>query len=75
MGLSTAQFAFEASGLLKEMYVPIMAAILGISTLKALAVSGWYMHLVEEPRAVTYVAIAAVIGVIALTAGAAYSIT
>ena len=75
MVFSTVQFGFEASGLIKEMYLPILVVIMALSTIKALAVSGYYMHLVDEPRAVTYIAVAGTVGVIALTAGAAYSIT
>lgn len=75
MIISTIQFVFEASGLLEEMYVPILAVIFLLSSIKAAGVMGWFMHLREEPRALTYIVLAGVIGVLALTAGAAYSIT
>ena len=75
MVISTVQFVFEVSGLLSEYYLPILGVIMILSTLKALAVAGWYMHMLEEPRAITYIALAGVLGVVALTAGAAYSIT
>jgi cytochrome c oxidase subunit 4 len=72
--LTTLQFALE-SVLLDELYGFTMAVILVISTVKAATVAGWYMHLIDEPRAVTYIAIAGLLGVVALTAGAAYSVT
>lgn len=75
MVISTVQFVFEASGLLSEYYLPILAIIMILSSLKALVVAGWYMHMLEEPRAITYIALAGVLGVLALTAGAAYSVT
>jgi len=74
MVLSTVQYVMELL-LVDELYFVAMAAILGVSTVKAIAVSGWYMHAFEEPRAIRLLAISAVIGVLALTAGAAYSIT
>jgi cytochrome c oxidase subunit 4 len=73
MVISTTQFAVEEIGVLENNYWPVLGVILVLSTLKALAVAGWYMHLYEEPRAVSYIAVAGVIGVVALTAGAAYS--
>lgn len=73
MLISTIQFAFEISGLLSQYYVPIMAVIMVLSTAKAVAVAGWYMHMIDEPRAITYLAMGGVLCVIALTAGAAYS--
>jgi len=73
VGFTTAQFVLEEF-LLDELYGITMALILTISTVKAAAVAGWYMHVVEEPRAITYLALAGVLGVIALTAGAAYSV-
>jgi cytochrome c oxidase subunit 4 len=75
MAFSTVQFVFEFSGLLEDNYGPIMAVILVLSVLKAMAVAGWYMHIIEEPRSITYIALAGVLGVIALTVGATYSIS
>jgi cytochrome c oxidase subunit 4 len=45
-----------------------------ISTIKALLVAGYFQHLVHEPRAVSYLMVGALVGVLTLTAGAAYSI-
>ena len=72
--ITTVQFLLEIV-LVSEMYAVGFAVVLGLSTVKALAVAGWYMHMIEDPRALTYVALAGVLGVLALTAGAAYSIT
>lgn len=74
MAISTTQAALEGLGLLEDFYWPVLGLILALSSLKALAVSGWYMHLREEPRSVTYVALAGLVCVIALTAGASYSV-
>ena len=71
--ISTTQFLVES--LLPEgLYWIGLVAILLLSAMKATAVAGWYMHLVEEPRSVTYLAIGGVLCVIALTAGAGYSV-
>jgi len=75
MALSTVQALFEYTGFLEAAYYPAMGVILVLSTVKAMAVAGYYMHLREEPRAISYIALAGLIGVVALTAGAAYSIT
>lgn len=75
MVISTVQFVFEISGLLSEYYAPIMAVIMVLSTAKAVVVAGWYMHMLEEPRAITYITMGGVFCVIALAAGAMYSMT
>ena len=75
MTLSTIQAGLEFTGLLEEFYVPILGIILLLSTIKAVSVAGWYMHVFDEPRAISYLALGAVLGVLALIAGAAYSIT
>jgi cytochrome c oxidase subunit 4 len=74
MALSTVQFLFEVTGLLEDLYFPIMAVILGLSTFKALAVAGWYMHVIEEPRSIMYLGLTGLLCVVALTAGAGYSV-
>lgn len=74
MMVSTLQAAFEYTGLLEEFYWGALVVILILSTIKASVVAGWYMHVREEPRAIAYLALAGVIGVVALTAGAAYSV-
>jgi cytochrome c oxidase subunit 4 len=72
--LTTTQFVLEKV-LIDEVYWIALGIIMALSTIKAMAVAGWYMHMIEEPRAITYVALAGVMGVVALTAGAAYSVT
>jgi cytochrome c oxidase subunit 4 len=71
--ISTTQFVVE-SFLPEGLYWFGLVAILLLSTMKAVAVAGWYMHLIEEPRAVTYLAMGGVLCVVALTAGAGYSV-
>lgn len=71
--ISTTQFILEKT-LLHNLYWAGLVAILVLSTMKAIAVAGWYMHLIEEPRSLTYLAMAGVLGVVALTAGAGYSV-
>ena len=72
--ITTVQYILEQV-LVSEMYALGFTVVLGLSTVKALAVAGWYMHMIEDPRALTYVAAAGVLGVLALTAGAAYSVS
>ena len=72
-GITTVQFVLEFV-LVEEMYGVAFAVILTLSTIKALAVAGWYMHLFDEPRSVSYIALGGLLCVLALTAGASYSI-
>jgi cytochrome c oxidase subunit 4 len=76
MVLSTTQFLIEQMGLVAEQgtYALGFGLIIGISSLKALGVAGYYMHLRDEPRAISYIALGGLICVLALTAGAGYSI-
>mgnify|MGYP000097277863 CR=1 FL=1 len=55
-------------------YWLIFGAIMVVSFVKAGAVAGYYMHLREEPRAVSYVMLIGLFGALALTIAAAYSI-
>jgi len=72
--LTTMQYVIESVAL-DEMYWIALGVIVTISSVKAVAVAGWYMHVFEEPRSIAYLALAGVLGVVALTAGAAYSVT
>ena len=72
-GFTTVQYLLEQF-LVDEVYWIALAVILGISTIKALSVAGWYMHLFDEPRSIAYIAFAGLLCVVALTAGAAYSV-
>jgi len=78
MVISTVQFALEWAVLDRELidmgYWVIFWIVIVMSSIKAVAVAGWYMHMLEEPRAITYLAMAGLLCVIALTAGAGYSV-
>lgn len=67
------EFLIEDYGV--GLYWVAFGLILTLSSIKAVGVAAWYMHMLEEPRAITYIAIAGLLGVMALTAGAAYSVT
>ena len=72
--VATAQAAIEAIGLLEAAYWAAFALIMVLSLAKAVFVAGYYQHLRFEPRSVTYLVLGSSIVVLALTAGAAYSI-
>ncbi|MFC7068342.1 cytochrome C oxidase subunit IV family protein [Halobaculum lipolyticum] len=72
--LATAQVLIEQAGFLDEVYWTAFAAIMALSAVKALFVVGYYQHLKFEPRAVALVVFAGLLGALALTAAAAYSI-
>jgi len=57
-----------------EMYVAATGIIVVLSFVKAGFVAGWYQHLVDEPRSVTYLYLTGLLGALALTVAAAYSI-
>jgi len=80
--ITTVQFGIEALVLPgteeiagnESVYWAGFGVVLALSSIKAIAVAGWYMHLLDEPRSITYIAVAGLLGVLALTAGASYSI-
>lgn len=74
MVLSTTQALMEMQGWLEQNYWLIFGAIMVLSTIKAVVVAGWYQHLRYEPRSVTYMMLASLLAVVALTAAASYSI-
>ena len=74
MVVSTVQAVIEELELFGDQVLLALLVILGLSVIKAVTVAGWYMHLVEEPRSVTYLALSGVLCVVALTAGAGYSV-
>ena len=74
MAFSTTQALVEVTGLLESAYWVAFAAIMVLSTVKAVMVAGWFQHLRYEPRSVTYLTATALIVVLALTTAAAYSI-
>lgn len=70
--VATLQVVLE--GFLEANYWLIFGAIMVVSFLKAGTVAGYYMHLREEPRAVSYLMLLGLFGALALTIAAAYSI-
>lgn len=72
--ITTLQYLLEIV-LVSEVYWIGFAVVMVLSSVKAVGVAAWYMHMIDEPRAITYIAIAGLLGVVALTAGAAYSVT
>jgi cytochrome c oxidase subunit 4 len=74
MIFSTLQAVFEMTGILETAYWAGLGIIMVLSTIKALLVAGYFQHLRHEPRALSYLMLGALVAVVALTAGAAYSI-
>jgi cytochrome c oxidase subunit 4 len=71
---SSAQALFEFAGFLEEAYWVALGVILVLSSIKALLVAGYFQHLRHEPRSVSVLILGALVAVLALTAGATYSI-
>jgi len=57
-----------------QTYWLVFGGIMVLSFAKAAGVAGYYMHLRDEPRSVTYVILVGLFGALALTIAAAYSI-
>jgi len=74
MVFSTSQALFEFTGILDRAYWFALGVIMVLSTIKAVLVAGWFQHLRHEPRSVSFLVAGALVAVLALTAGAAYSI-
>lgn len=72
--VATAQAVVEGLGILDAAYWPAFALIMVLSFVKAVLVAGYYQHMRSEPRAITYLVLGSFVVVLALTAGAAYSI-
>jgi cytochrome c oxidase subunit 4 len=73
--LATAQVAVEYAGFLESMYWVALGAILALSLVKAVAVAGYYQHLLYEPRSISYLVGIGLLAAIALAVAASYSIT
>lgn len=71
--LATAQVAIERLGIV-ENYWLLLGIIAALSMVKAVFVAGYYQHLVWEPRSVSYLMLIGLVGFIALTVAASYSI-
>jgi cytochrome c oxidase subunit 4 len=72
--LATAQVAVEEM-LVESAYWTALGLIMVVSFVKALFVAGYYMHMREEPRSITYLMVGSLIVVLALTVAASYSIS
>ncbi len=70
--LGTAKFVFFE---LPFAYEVAMGATIVLAVIKSLLIAGWYQHLVDEPRSVTYVMVIAVFMVFLLPIAAGFSIT
>ena len=58
----------------EEAYWVGFAAIMVVSSAKAVLVAAYYQHLRWEPRSITYVLLVGLVAALALTAAAGYSI-
>ena len=72
MALGTAKFIFFEFDFFTYSMAMAGTALLAIS--KSLLIAGYYQHLVEEPRVITYMVGTAVFMVFLLTIAAGYSI-
>lgn len=73
--LATAQVVVEYAGFLDSMYWVALGAIMALSLVKALAVAGYYQHLLYEPRSISYLIGIGLLAAVALAVAASYSIT
>jgi len=71
--VATGQVVLEEF-LTEEVYWIVFGAIMIVSFAKAAVVAGYYMHLREEPRSVSYVVLIGLFAALTLTVAAAYSI-
>lgn len=69
---ATFQVLVEQAGL---EYLTAFSAIMVLSLVKAVLVAAYYQHLRWEPRSVTYLIAVGLVGALALTVAATYSIT
>ena len=72
--IATLQVVVERTALMEEAYLLALGLIALLSVIKAVVVAGYFQHLVWEPRSVTYVMLLGVVGFLALTVAASYSI-
>jgi len=70
--MATVQVLIEFAGLA---YWTALAAIIVLSVVKAVIVAAYYQHLRFEPRSLTYLVGLGLLGALALTSAATYSIT
>jgi cytochrome c oxidase subunit 4 len=72
--LATAQALVEVAGLLESVYWTAFGIIIVLSFAKALVVAGYYQHLRWEPRSISTLYGMGLLGALALTVAASYSI-
>lgn len=70
--LGSAKFVFFEFDLFT--YWMAMGGTIALAAVKSGLIAGYYMHLIEEPRAVTYMMVTALFMVLLLTIAAGYSI-
>ncbi|WP_049907419.1 cytochrome C oxidase subunit IV family protein [Halovivax asiaticus] len=71
MVLATAKVGFHGLGLGNTAFIGI---ILVLATVKILLIAGYFQHLIEEPRSITYMMLTSLFMVLLLVAAAGYSI-
>lgn len=69
--LATAKFVFHGMGLDESVFVGIIVVL---AVMKSLIIAGYFQHLIDEPRSITYMMGTAVFMVFLLVAAAGYSI-
>ncbi|MCU4752860.1 cytochrome C oxidase subunit IV family protein [Halobacteria archaeon AArc-curdl1] len=69
--LGTAKFVFFE---LPFSYEFALTATIILAVIKSLLIAGWFQHLVDEPRSITYMMLVAVFMVFLLTIAAGFSI-
>ncbi|WP_049927319.1 cytochrome C oxidase subunit IV family protein [Halopiger goleimassiliensis] len=70
--LGTGKFVFFEAPMIG--YQTALAATFVLAIIKVLLIAGYYQHLREEPRSVTYMMVTALFMVLLLTVAAGYSI-
>ncbi len=69
--LGTAKFVFFEIGISEQLAI---GGTVVLAVIKSLLIAGYYQHLREEPRAISYMMVVAVFMVFLLTVAAGYSI-
>ena len=69
--LGTAKFVFFEIGISEQLAI---GGTVVLAVIKSLLIAGYYQHLREEPRAISYMMVIAVFMVFLLTVAAGYSI-
>ncbi|AGB16534.1 hypothetical protein Halru_1936 [Halovivax ruber XH-70] len=71
LALATAKVGFEMLPLGTGMFVGVIVVL---ASIKIVLIAGWFQHLVEEPRSITYMMLTSLFMVLLLVAAAGYSI-